>query len=159
MKQPRNMLFEVLPLRVYFLFFLVGQGKFVIETFPRIILRLLQEFPDGGVIVDIVLVPALLVIISAIVGTVRVVECDMLKVVVDHLRLARSEIIFHGIHEQGMLSRDDVDEHGLTRSIIPHNGQALTVASREVNRFRQPIKRMAGNAVVYINDFLHNLII
>ena len=43
-----------------------------------------------------------------------------------HLCLARSKVILHLRHEQGMFASDDIHEHTLTRTIITDNGNLFT---------------------------------
>ncbi len=120
--------------------------------------NLVEKLSHGGrFLVDVVLVPAQLVIIHAVDVAIGVAEGDVLDILVVERMFAGREVILYLIHQQGVAPRDHVHQPALSAGIFPHDGYLLSVLEAEVDGMCHAAVGMPRDAVCYLYYLLHSL--
>ena len=116
-----------------------------------ILIEALQKLPcSRSILCDVVLIPALLIIIGIVLVAIGIAEGDVLQVLADESEFARREVILNFVEEQGIMTRQYLYEPRLPCSIVAHDSYLLTSEYLQVDGFCHPPKRMPGNAVLYL---------
>ena len=118
--------------------------------------RLRQQIPHQRCLFDVILVPALLIVIHPLRRPIRIPERQVLDVVAHHLCPARRKVILHLLHRhQRALSSQHIHQPRLSTAVVTHNRQLLPCKQLKVNRRTHPHLRMTHHSAFHFNDFLH----
>ena len=133
-------------------------AKQIVQRFPQLfVLAGRKQIGYDRRIVQILRIPALLVIIVPVGIPVRVTKRDVLDIVASHLRLRRREVIFHLIHQQRIASGNGVYQQTLSAAVRSYDGHMFSCRNLQVHRLFHPVQRMTSHSVLNCNYILHCL--
>ena len=133
-------------------------AKQIVQRFPQLfVLAGRKQIGYDRRIVQVLRIPALLVIIVPVGIPVRVTEGDVFDIVTSHLRFRRREVIFHLIHQQRIASGNDVYQQTLSATVRSYDGHMFSCRNLQVHRLFHPVQWMTSHTVLNCNYILHCL--
>ena len=131
--------------------------KHLVESLPQAgngFGNLLQELAHSrGVLVDVVLVPALLQIVGAVVLSVAVAKGDILEIVRHQRALRRREVVADLVEQERVVLREDFHQTGLAGSVVTDHSELHAVLYCEIDRSGHTPHRIPDHTVFNVNNY------